>query len=68
MIFEALMTGILAYQVMMPAVNNGRYQIVYDGQGLVRMNTQDGTMERCTPDLKCEKEPKKSPPELDYKY
>lgn len=54
MIFEALMTGILAYQVMMPAVNNGRYQIVHDGKSLVRMNTQDGTMERCDEHLRCQ--------------
>lgn len=37
----------------MPDVKNGKYQIVYDGENIVRMNTQDGTMERCDKNLKC---------------
>lgn len=45
----------MAYQTMMPAVENGKYQIVYDGDSIVRMNTQNGTMERCDKNLKCVK-------------
>lgn len=57
MIFEALMTGILAWQVMMPAVNNAKYSFQIDKDGtIIRMNTQDGTMIRCLPDLKCDNE------------
>ena len=53
MVAEAVMIGLMIYQVTMPAVNNGKYQIVYDGENIVRMNTQNGTMERCDKDLKC---------------
>lgn len=47
MIVKTLMIGEMIYQV------NGKYQIVYDGESIVRMNTQDGTMERCDTNLKC---------------
>lgn len=68
MIFEALMTALLAYQVMMPQVNNAKYTFQIDRDGtIVRMNTQDGQMERCTPDLVCGPM-EKIKPELDYKY
>ena len=53
MVIETLMIGVMIYQVTMPAVNNGKYQIVYDGENIVRMNTQNGTMERCDKNLKC---------------
>ena len=53
---ELIMVMLLAYQVFMPAVNNGQYQMVWDGQNIVRINTQDGTMERCDREtLKCAK-------------
>lgn len=67
MIFEALMTALLAWQIWMPAVDNGKYMFQVDRDGtVIRMNTQDGSMERCTADLVCEKTEK--PKESDYKY
>ena len=70
MIFEALMTGILAYQVLMPQVNNAKYALSITPDGtIVRMNTQDGSMERCDVNFQCSKVPQKeSAKELDYKY
>ena len=53
MVVETLMIGVMIYQVTMPAVNNGKYQLVYDGESIVRMNTQNGSMERCDKNLKC---------------
>lgn len=69
MIFEALMTALLAYQVMMPQVNNAKYSlgVMPDGT-IIRMNTQDGSMERCTSDLKCTPETNTPSKELEYKY
>ena len=50
----ALMCALLAYQVNMPAVDNAKYTMtVHNGQ-IVRMNTQNGTFERCNENLKCE--------------
>ena len=69
MIFEALMTALLAYQVMMPQVNNAKYSFQIDRDGtIIRMNTQDGTMDRCTPDLRCDTKTAEPATELDYKY
>jgi hypothetical protein len=46
----------------MPAVDNGRYQMVWDGQYIIRINTQDGSMERCDREtFKCAKVEKKEP-------
>lgn len=68
MLFEALMTVLLAWQIFMPATNNGMYMFQIDRDGtVVRMNTQTGDMQRCTPDLKCD-DTKNPTPELDYKY
>lgn len=53
MIAETVMIGLMIYQVTMPQINNGKYQLIYDGESIVRMNTQDGTMERCDKNLKC---------------
>jgi hypothetical protein len=50
---EILILGIMVYQTLMPAVENGKYQIIYDGDSIVRMNTQNGTMERCDKNLNC---------------
>lgn len=59
------MVVLMGYQVWMPAVDNGKYMFQIDRENnIVRMNTQDGTMDRCTPDLKCGDRAK----ELDYKY
>ena len=55
MIFEALMTGLLAWQIWMPAVDNGKFMFQVDRDGtIIRMNTQDGSLERCTSDFSCE--------------
>lgn len=68
MVFEALMTALLAWQIFMPATNNGMYMFQIDRDGtIIRMNTQDGTMQRCTPDFKCPTDPEPAK-ELDYKY
>lgn len=45
----------MVYQVTMPQINNGKYQLIYDGETIVRMNTQNGTMERCDKNLICVK-------------
>lgn len=53
----AIMCLLLGYQVTMPAVDNAKYTFtVYNGQ-IVRMNTQNGTIEICDQNFKC------SPPE-----
>lgn len=50
----ALMCALLTYQVSMPAVDNSKYTMtVHNGQ-IVRMNTQNGTFERCDENLKCQ--------------
>lgn len=50
------MAGLLGWQVMMPQVDNAKYTFtVHDGQ-IIRMNTQNGTMERCNKQLVCGKE------------
>jgi hypothetical protein len=50
----ALMCALLTYQVSMPAVDNAKYTFtVHNGQ-IIRMNTQNGTFERCYADFKCE--------------
>ena len=57
MIFEALMTALLAWQIWMPAVDNGKFMFQIDKDGtIIKMNTQNGTMERCSSDLKCSME------------
>jgi hypothetical protein len=49
----ALMCALLTYQVSMPAVDNAKYTFtVHNGQ-IVRMNTQNGTFERCDQNFKC---------------
>lgn len=53
MVAETLMIGLMIYQVTMPQINNGKYQLIYDGESIVRMNTQNGTMERCDKQLNC---------------
>lgn len=69
MIFEALMAALLAYQIWMPATNNGMWMFQIDRDGtVIRMNTQTGEMERCTPDLRCVPQTTEPAKELDYKY
>lgn len=50
---ELLILGIMVYQTLMPAVENGKYQIIYDGESIIRMNTQNGSMERCDKKINC---------------
>jgi hypothetical protein len=49
----ALMCALLGYQVSMPSVDNAKYTVTVHNNQIVRMNTQDGTFERCDNDLKC---------------
>ena len=56
MIFlTALMCVLLGYQVSMPSVDNAKYTFTSHQDTIIRMNTQNGTMEKCDMDLKCEK-------------
>lgn len=69
MILDLIMIGLLAYQIWMPAVDNAKYTFQIDRDGtIVRMNTQDGKMERCTSDLQCADIANTANKELDYKY
>jgi hypothetical protein len=53
------MCALLAYQVSMPAVDNAKYTFTTHNNQIIRMNTQNGTFEKCDEHLKCEKvEPK----------
>ena len=49
----ALMCILLGYQVTMPAVDNAKYTFTVHNNQIVRMNTQNGSFERCDENLKC---------------
>ena len=49
----ALMCALLGYQVSMPAVDNAKYTFTVHNNQIVRMNTQNGSFERCDEQLKC---------------
>ena len=49
----ALMCILLGYQVSMPAVDNAKYTFTVHNNQIVRMNTQNGSFERCDERLKC---------------
>lgn len=49
----ALMCVLLGYQVSMPAVDNAKYTFTSHNNTIIRMNTQNGTMEQCDEKLKC---------------
>ena len=69
MIVDLIMIGLLGYQIVMPAVNNGQYMFQIDRDGtVIRMNTQTGELERCTADLRCGSDESRPTKELDYKY
>jgi hypothetical protein len=51
----ALMVALLGYQVSMPAVDNAKYTFTTHNNEIIRMNTQNGEMERCDSNFKCEK-------------
>ena len=48
-----VMILLLAYQVNMPAVDNAKFSMTVYGNELIRMNTQNGTFERCNTNLQC---------------
>ena len=50
-ILTAVLVGINVLQL--PAVDNAKYTIVVQNGQIVRMNTREGTFERCDADLKC---------------
>ena len=55
----AVMVVLLGYQVSMPAVDNAKYTFTSHNDNIIRMNTQNGTMEKCDANFKCTKiEPK----------
>lgn len=49
----AMMCVLLGYQVTMPAVDNAKYTFTSHNDNIIRMNTQNGTMERCDEKLVC---------------
>ena len=51
----ALMCVLLGYQVSMPAVDNAKYTFTSHQDYIIRMNTQNGTMEKCDVYFKCTK-------------
>lgn len=57
-IFDGLMALLLGWQVVMPAIDNGKYMMAYSPRGeLIKMNTQTGIMVKCDPDtLVCPEE------------
>lgn len=60
MIATWLMVGLLGWQVFGPAVNNAKYTFTVDSDGyIIRMNTQNGSMERCTKQLVCQSDMEK---------
>lgn len=69
MILDVIMIGLLAWQIWMPAVDNAKYTFQIDKDGtIIRMNTQDGSMERCSSDLRCGDSGDISSKDLDYKF
>jgi len=50
----ALMCALLTYQVSMPAVDNAKYTFTVHNDQIIRMNTQNGSFERCDKTLKCQ--------------
>lgn len=54
----ALMCALLGYQVSMPAVDNAKYTFTSHNDTIIRMNTQNGIMEKCDEKLKCSPIPK----------
>lgn len=56
MIFlTALMCALLGYQVTMPANDNAKFMFSTHQDYIIRMNTQDGSMEKCDASFKCMK-------------
>jgi len=53
LILTALMCALLGYQVSMPSVDNAKYTFTVHQDQIIRMNTQNGSFERCNETLKC---------------
>ena len=52
-VLTALMCILLGYQVTMPAIDNAKYTFTVHQDQIVRMNTQNGSFEKCDEHLKC---------------
>ena len=52
-VLTALMCALLGYQVSMPAVDNAKYTFTVHKDQIIRMNTQNGSFEKCDENLKC---------------
>ena len=50
-VLTVVLVGLSAAQL--PAVDNSKYTIVVQNGQIVRMNTREGTFERCDVELKC---------------
>ena len=50
----AMMCILLGYQVTMPAIDNAKYTFTVHKDQIIRMNTQNGTFEKCDDQLKCQ--------------
>jgi hypothetical protein len=50
----AMMCILLGYQVTMPAVDNAKYTFTVHKDQIIRMNTQNGSFEKCDDQLKCQ--------------
>ena len=48
-----IMTGLLSYQVFMPQVNNAKYAFTVMDGVVIRMNTQNGVIQKCDENFKC---------------
>ena len=59
-VLTALMCALLGYQVSMPAVDNAKYTFTVHNNQILRMNTQNGSFEKCDENLVCKpvEEPK----------
>ena len=50
-VLTIVLVGLSAAQL--PAVDNSKYTIVVQNGQIVRMNTREGTFERCDAELRC---------------
>jgi hypothetical protein len=50
---STMMVALLGYQVTMPANDNAKYMFAPHNGQIIRMNTQDGSMEVCNQHLQC---------------
>jgi peroxiredoxin len=50
-ILTIVLVGLSAAQL--PAVDNSKYSMIVQNGQVIRMNTREGTFERCDAELKC---------------